>query len=598
MKNIIKLKIGDRYQELLLLVKDNWIRLALSSVSSALVAATTAATAYLVKPALDNVFIKKDLQMLMVLPIIVVVVVLIKGLAAYWQEFLLSYVGQNILRNLKNRLYDHMQSLPLSFFQKAKTGDLMSRITSDVNVVNAMFTSVITGGIRDSFTLIGLVFVVFYLIPKLAIFAFLVLPFAFFPIVHFGRRIRRVRKGTQEAVADMNAFLHETLSGNKIVKAFSMEDHEKKRFFQKTHKIFRLELKEARVKALSAPLMEFLGGLGGAIVIGYGGYLVIVGNYTTGTFMSFLAAVFMMYHPLKNISKLNNSVQQGLAAIDRIFDILERKSDVVEAQHPIAIARQPHRVTFENVFFKYESTMVLQNINLDVQPGEILALVGTSGGGKTSLVNLIPRFYDVSQGAICIDGIDIRQASISSLRNQIAIVTQEPILFNDTVRYNIAYGNANATESDIVEAATAAYAYDFIQGFPREFETMIGELGGRLSGGQKQRICIARALLKNAPILILDEATSSLDSESETLVQRALENLMKGRTTFVIAHRLSTIGYADRIVVIVDGQIAEEGKHEELIARQGEYYKLHQMQYSGDNQHDYRTEVVNLEPGF
>jgi subfamily B ATP-binding cassette protein MsbA len=254
-------------------------------------------------------------------------------------------------------------------------------------------------------------------------------------------------------------------------------------------------------------------------------------------------------------------------------------------------------VTFENVFFKYDATMVLQNINLDVKPGEILALVGTSGGGKTSLVNLIPRFYDVSQGAIRIDSIDIRQTSISSLRDQIAIVTQEPILFNDTVRYNIAYGNAHATESDILEAATFAYAYDFIESFPHGFETMIGELGGRLSGGQKQRICIARALLKNAPILILDEATSSLDSESETLVQKALENLMKGRTTFVIAHRLSTISYADRIVVIVDGQVAEEGKHKELINRRGEYYKLHQMQYSGDSQNGHSTGVANLEPG-
>jgi subfamily B ATP-binding cassette protein MsbA len=571
MKKIIKLKIGDRYQELLSILKDNWLRLAISSVFSAIVAATTAITAYLVKPVLDDVFIQKDFQMLMVLPIIVIVVTFIKGFSAYLQEFLLSYVGQDILRGLKNRLYDHMQSLPLSFFQKEKTGDLMSRITSDVNVVNAMFTTVITGGIRDGFTLIGLIFIVFYMIPKLAIFAFIVLPIAFFPIVHLGRRIRRVRKGAQEALADMNAFLHETLAGNKIVKAFGMETHEKKRFFEKTHKIFRLEMKEARVKALTSPLMEFLGGLGGAFVIGYGGYRVIAGDYSTGTFMSFLAAVFMMYQPLKKLSKLNNAVQQGLAAIDRIFDILDRKSDVSEAQQPITIVRQPHRVTFEDVSFNYDATLVLQNINLDVQPGEILALVGTSGGGKTSLVNLIPRFYDVSQGAISIDGIDIRQTSISSLRDQIAIVTQEPILFNDTVRYNIAYGNANATESEIVEAAAAAYAYDFIESFPHGFETMIGELGGRLSGGQKQRICIARALLKNAPILILDEATSSLDSESETLVQNALENLMKGRTTFVIAHRLSTIGYADRIVVIVDGQIAEEGKHENLMTRQGEY---------------------------
>ena len=406
-------------------------------------------------------------------------------------------------------------------------------------------------------------------------------PIAFFPIIHFGRKIRRVRTGAQEAVADMNAFLHETLSGNKIVKAFNMQTHEKERFFEKTRKIFRLELKEARVKALSSPLMELLGALGGAFIIGYGGFEVVAGKYTAGTFMAFLVSVLMMYHPLKKISKLNIALQRGLAAVDRIYDILERNSDIVEIKDPRTLPDGPHRVTFESVHFKYDDDdMVLRDINLDVQPGEIMALVGTSGGGKTSLVNLIPRFYDVSQGCLLIDGIDIRETSIAALRNQIAIVTQEPILFNDTVRYNIAYGNPEATTADIEKAARAAYADDFIENFPKGYETMIGELGGRLSGGQRQRICIARALLKNAPILILDEATSSLDSESESLVQKALDNLMQGRTTFVIAHRLSTVNHADRIVVVVAGQIAEEGKHEDLLARKGEYFKLHNMQFN------------------
>jgi subfamily B ATP-binding cassette protein MsbA len=574
------------------MVKASGRRLAWSVVCSALVAGCTAAMAYLVKPALDDVLIEKDRQMLFLLPLAAIVVAFIKGVAAYANDYLLSYVGQNIIRQLKNRLYDHMQALPLAFFQKERTGDLMSRITSDVNIVNAMFTSTITGGIRDSFTVIGLAFVIFFLIPKLAIFAFLILPIAFYPIFKFGRRIRRVRKGAQEAVADMNAFLHETLAGNKIVKAFNMQGHEKKRFFEKTRKIFRLEMKEARVKALSSPLMEFLGGLGAAFTIAYGGFKVIAGEYTAGTFMSFLVTILVMYQPLKKISKLNIAFQRGLVAIDRIYEILERKSDIKEAQQPIAIARRPHRVAFKNVDFKYDDDLVLQNINLEVQPGEILALVGASGGGKTSLVNLIPRFYDVSGGAVLIDGIDLRDASISELRDQIAVVTQEPILFNDTVRSNIAYGNPAAGASDIVEAAGTAYAHDFIERFPGGYETMIGELGGRLSGGQKQRICIARALLKNAPILILDEATSSLDSESETLVQKALENLMKGRTTFVIAHRLSTVGHADRIVVVADGQIVEEGNHNELLAHQGEYYKLYNMQYSNDKPNPTLSEPI------
>jgi subfamily B ATP-binding cassette protein MsbA len=355
------------------------------------------------------------------------------------------------------------------------------------------------------------------------------------------------------------------------------------RFFKKTLKLFRFELKGVRFKALASPVMEFLGGLGIAIVIWFGGYQVISGTSTAGTFFSFMAAVIMLYAPLKKLSKLNNIIQQGLAGADRVFDILEAESDIQEISNPVKFKRGSHHVIFKNVYFKYDDVMVLKDINLDVRPGEILAFVGMSGGGKTSIVNLIPRFYDVSKGVILIDDIDIRDASISSLRNQIAIVTQDPILFNDTVRNNIAYGNQNASDEGIENAARAAYAYEFIQKFPDGFDTNIGELGGRLSGGEKQRICIARALLKDAPILILDEATSSLDAESETLVQKALENLMKGRTTFIIAHRLSTVGYADRIAVIVDGGIVEEGKHEELISRKGEYFKLYQMQLSSGN---------------
>jgi subfamily B ATP-binding cassette protein MsbA len=297
----------------------------------------------------------------------------------------------------------------------------------------------------------------------------------------------------------------------------------------------------------------------------------------------------MLYDPVKKLSRLNNAIQEGLAASDRVFDIIERESDIKEHDTPLIIKPGAHRVTFQDVFFKYDDVMILKKINLDVGAGEILALVGMSGGGKTSLVNLIPRFYDVSQGNILIDGVDIRNTSVSSLRDQIAIVTQDPILFNDTIRNNIAYGNQNASDEDIKRVAKAAYAYDFIESFPEKFDTTIGELGGRLSGGEKQRICIARALLKDAPILILDEATSSLDTESEMLVQKALENLMKGRTTFVIAHRLSTISYAHRIVVVVNGQIVEEGKHEDLIALQGEYYKLYQMQFSNGNEKDLRS---------
>ena len=380
-------------------------------------------------------------------------------------------------------------------------------------------------------------------------------------------------------MAEMNAFLHETFAGNKIVKAFGMEPYEKERFFEKSRRLFRLEMKSVIAKALSSPVMEIFGGLGIAFVIWFGGSQVIDGNLTVGKFIAFLAAVLMLYEPVKKLSKLNNVLQEGLAATDRVFDIIERESEIREIDNPREIETRPHRVTLENVWFSYDQQeMVLENINIDVEAGEVLALAGMSGGGKSSLVNLIPRFYDVTSGSIRIDGINIRELSLSSLRKQIAIVTQEPILFNESIRNNIAYGNPGASDEDVAAAARAAYAYDFIMDFPKQFDTNIGELGSRLSGGEKQRICIARALFKNAPILILDEATSSLDAESEMLVQKALENLMKGRTTFVIAHRLSTIGYADRIVVIVNGRIVEQGKHEELLAAKGEYYKLYQMQ--------------------
>ncbi|UCF95698.1 MAG: ABC transporter ATP-binding protein [Desulfobacterales bacterium] len=562
------------------MVKDSWPKLVIAMGCMVVISATTAATAYLIKPVLDDIFVDKDVQMLKLIPIAVILLYIVRSLAMFGQQYLMSYIGQNIIRRLRNDLYSRIQDLPLAFFQEEKTGGLMSRITYDVNIVKNMVSGTVTGSTKDCFTVIGLIFVIFYQIWQLALIAFVVLPLAFFPVVALGRCVRRVSTGCQESMAEMNSFLHETLAGNKIVKAFGREDYEKKRFFDRSLSLFKLEMKEVIARSLSGPINEILAGIGIAFIIWYGGYHVIAGTYTTGTFVSFLAAVLMLYEPVKKLSKLNNAVQQGLAATDRIFDILERQSDIREAPNPITYPNRPHRVTFDRVFFRYEHDMVLKGIHLDVQPGEILALVGTSGGGKTSLVNLIPRFYDVTEGAIRIDGIDIRQASIASLRQQIAIVTQEPILFNDTVKNNIAYGNSHASDAEIKKAAQAAYAYEFIQSFPQGFGTRIGELGGRLSGGQKQRICIARALLKDAPILILDEATSSLDTESETLVQKALENLMEGRTTFVIAHRLSTISHADRIVVLVDGQIVEEGQHDELLACEGEYCKLYRMQFS------------------
>jgi len=495
------------------------------------IALATSATAFLVKPALDDIFFNKDIKMLTLIPIVVVIIYLLRGLGMYGQAYLMNYVGESVIRRLRNSLYDHIQDLPVSFFYKEKTGVLMSRITNDVGVIKGMVSTAVTGALKDTFTIVGLIMVIFYRDWKMALFAFIVLPIAFIPVVEFGRRVRKISTGCQETIADLNSFLHETFAGNKIVKAFGMERYEKKRFHEKALNLFNLEMKSIIASSLSSPIMEVLAGTGIAFIIWYGGSKVISGESTTGTFFSFMAAVLMLYDPVKKLSGLNNAIQQGLAASDRVFAILDRKSEIAEDDNPVEIQFQSHNVTFDNVFFKYDKEMVLKNINFDVKAGEILALVGMSGGGKTSLVNLIPRFYDVTRGAILVDGIDIRKASISSLRKQIAIVTQEPILFNDTVKNNIAYGNQSASQEDIENAAKAAYAYGFIESFPDKYDTIIGELGARLSGGEKQRICIARALLKNAPILILDEATSALDTESEMLVQKALENLMQGRTT-------------------------------------------------------------------
>ncbi len=581
MKIFPNFKLTPRHKALLALIKAQRLRLFGGMVCMLILAASTSASAFLVKPVLDDIFFKKNAQLLMIIPLVVVGLYLLRGLGMYGQEYLMSYVGQEIIMQLRNRLYAHIQSLPLAFFHRERTGVLMSRITNDVNIVKNMVSTAVTGALRDGFTIVGLTFVIFYRDWKLALYAMIILPVAFFPVIEFGRRIRRVSTGCQEAMAELNAMLHETFSGSKIVKAFGMEKYESRRFNGKTHKLFSLEMKNAKTKSLSSPVMEFLGGVGIAFIIWYGGYRVINGTSTAGTFFSFMAAVLMLYDPVKKLARLNNAIQEGMSAADRIFDVLEHKNDIGDPPEPVSLAWKPHAVAFEHVFFAYEREkgMALEDINLIVQPGEVLAIVGMSGGGKTSLVNLIPRFYDVSRGRITIDGIDIRNVGVQALRRQIAIVTQEPILFDDSVRNNIAYGNPRASLSEIRQAARAAYALDFIERLPQGFDTGIGELGERLSGGERQRLCVARALLKDAPVLILDEATSALDSEAEMLVQKALANLMQGRTTFVIAHRMSTVAYAHRVVVVMGGRIVEEGCHDELLQKGGEYRRLYQMQF-------------------
>ena len=570
----------ERRQKIIRMVLVHWKRIALAALFMVVEAGAGGAMAMLVKPVLDDIFIARDSTKLLLIPGLAVLVFFLKGAGAYGSEYLMNYVGQRIIRDFRDRLYEKIMNLPISYIQREKTGVLMSRITNDVNIIKSMVSTAVISLFRDSFSVVAFLFVIFYRDWKLALGAFVVLPVAFYPIVIFGKRIRKFSTGTQETMADLNAFLHETFSGTKIVKIFNLQAFETDRFKEKTNELFRLEMKKVMTRALSSPVMEFLGGLGIAFVIWFAGMRVVNGTSTPGVFFSFLTAVMMLYAPVKKLASLNNTIQEGAAAASRVFDVLEAQNDVVDKSDARPLNASSCEVIFKDVSFAYgpEEPLALKDINLKAAPGETLALVGMSGGGKTSLVNLIPRLYDVTDGALFVGGHDVRDLSITSLRDHISIVTQEPILFNETVRDNIRYGKMDSDDAAVEAAARAAFAHDFICGFPKGYDTVIGELGSRLSGGEKQRICIARALLKNAPVLILDEATSALDSQAEKVVQKALENLMKGRTSFVIAHRLSTIDYASRIIVLKNGTIVEQGGHDDLMAAKGFYYQLQSMQ--------------------
>jgi ATP-binding cassette, subfamily B, bacterial MsbA len=567
------------FKRLLRLAKPHAAKFSIALLCMLVVGATTSALAFLVKPTLDEIFLKKNSAALQWIPLAVVGIYLIKGGCSYAQTVLMNSIGQRIVADLRAALYRKIQTQSLAFFTKNPTGTLMSRITNDVGFIQGAVSEAVTSLMKDSFTLICLVFVIFYRDWQLAIIAMLVFPLAVYPIAKFGQKMRQIASRTQVTLGSLTSLLQETISGTRIVKAFSMEEYENKRFAGENERLFRLNLKAVSINAVSSPFMEFLGGLGISAIIFYGGYQVIQGQSTPGTFFSFLTALIMLYEPVKRLTSVNNTIQQGIAGAERVFSIIDLVPEIRNHSTSVPLARITREIDIRNVTFRYEETPVLKNIHLTIRAGEVVAFVGMSGGGKTTLVNLIPRFYDVTEGAILIDGQDVRTVTIESLRGQIAIVTQQTILFNDTVKNNIAYGDIAKTQEEIIAAAKAANAHAFILRLPKGYDTLIGEQGTKLSGGERQRISIARALLKDAPILILDEATSSLDSDAEIEVQEALENLMKGRTTLVIAHRLSTIRNANRIIVLVNGEIREEGTHDDLLACQGEYCRLYHMQF-------------------
>jgi len=484
-----------------------------------------------------------------------------------------AFLGQSVVRNLRNDVFDRILHQPLRFFDRHPTGELMSRISADIERVQSAASDTLAEALKQGATAVAMVGTILYIDWKLSLASFVLLPLVLYPTAWFGKRLRSLSRSNQQEMADMSGVIFEAFSGNRIVKAFRMETAESRRFRGVTQRLFRTNLRQKMTHALSSPLMEILGVL---VVAAYVVYASRQNN--PGSMAVFVFALVQLYDAVRRMSGINNSFQQGFGASERIFEILEMppESDTGKFELPPL----SDAIEFENVSFGYNSSVpVLRNVSFRVNRGEVVAIVGASGAGKSTLVNLVPRFFDVSSGAIRIDGRNLRECTLESLRRQIAVVTQDVILFDDTIQANIAYGDSSATEASVRKAAQAALADDFVSAFPEKYETRIGERGLRLSGGERQRISIARAILKNAPILILDEATSSLDSESEVYVQRALQNLMEGRTTIVIAHRLSTIRRADKIVVLSEGRVCESGTHDALIARQGVYWKLHSLQF-------------------
>jgi subfamily B ATP-binding cassette protein MsbA len=540
--------------------------------------ATTGAAPLLLKHVIDDVFTRKDQTALAYLPLLIVAVFTLRCLVNFGHNYLTDYVGLRILNDIRSALNGHLQFLSLSFFQRHPTGTLISRITNDVNLVRSALTDSVASVMRDSMSLIGLVAVAFYMDWVLASIAFIVFPASVLPITRMSKRIKRLTKKGQVTRGLLTNLLQESIQGNRIVKAFGMEQYEIDRFDAENKKIFKQAIRASRTQGFVSPVMEMLAAFAIAAVLWYGGFSVTSGGRTQGEFMAFLMAMFLLYQPFKALAKTYTVIQQGIAGAERVFEVLDSEPEIQNRPHARPALAFSDAIEFHNVSFGYARKLVLKNINLKIRRGEMVALVGVSGVGKSTLADLVPRFYDVTSGKITIDGADIRDVTLESLRSQIGIVTQHTFLFNDTVKNNIAYGDPSKNMDHINAAARAAHAEEFVFGMPQGYDTMIGEFGLKLSGGQRQRLAIARALLKDAPILILDEATSSLDSDSERLVQEALENLMVRRTTLVIAHRLSTIRKATRIVVLVDGMIAEQGTHDELLERKSEYNRLYTLQ--------------------
>jgi ATP-binding cassette, subfamily B, bacterial MsbA len=575
---------APRYRLLLRLwpyLRPYWPWLVVGGVMALAVSAAEGFIAWLVKPAMDDIFLKRDLFMLKVLPLVLLGTYVVKGSARYGQSYLMAAVGERVIARIRRELYRHILGMSLSFYSQVHSAELMTRVVNDVNRLARLSSTVLVMVVRQMGTIVALLTVMFIREWLLALIAVTIFPAVGVLFRTLGRKLYKIGKRSQEKVSELNIVLQEAFTGNKIVKAFGRERLQQERFDGINDRLMRLALKDHRVDELSEPLIEILGAIGIMGAIWYGGYRVISGALTPGEFFSFTAAVILLYGPVRQLGRIMNTVEQSISSVERVFDILDTPPSITDAPGAVALQDFRDRIAFEAVSFRYPESDddVLSEISLTVSKGEMVAFVGMSGAGKTTLMDLLPRFHDVKGGRISLDGRDLRDVSVASLRALMGIVTQETFLFADSIAYNIAYGRPGATHAEIERAARMAQAHDFIAALPAGYQTPVGERGVKLSGGQRQRIAIARAFLKDPPILILDEATSDLDAESEFLVQQALGELMKHRTVLVIAHRLATVKHADRVVVVHEGKLAEIGTHDELMAREdGIYRRLAQLQ--------------------
>ncbi len=564
-------------------LKPYWKLLVISALCSSVVGGLDGAFAWLVEPVLKKIFAGKDTGIFLLVPLGIIALFIIRGITRFTYDYTMKLAGQKAIQDIRNDVYASTVNMNMAFFNRRSTGALMSHVTSDTGAMQEGMTNVACGLFRDLISAFSLMGVIFYRNWQLALFAFVVIPMTAYPAKLIGKKIKQFSGRSLNIMGGITTILQESYSGIKVIKAFGLEGNAADRFRAANRDYFNQIRRFIKYESLTMPVSETIISFGIAGVIYFGGSQVMTGRMTASEFFSFITAMVMVFNPIKKLQGSYNTLQRSAGAAERVFTLMDTHNDIVERPNALVLGRSSGLVEFRSVSFSYGEEPLMQDISLSVKSNQMVALVGPSGGGKSTLVSLIPRFYDVSSGSICIDGHDIRDIALKSLVSQIALVDQETILFHESIANNIRYGKPDATMEEVVNAATTAYAHDFISQLPEGYDTSIGDRGVRLSGGQRQRICIARALLKNAPILILDEATSALDTESEQMVQKALDNLMVNRTTFVIAHRLSTVLHADQIIVIEGGRIVERGTHDDLMKNSGLYSRLHSRQFENQD---------------